>query len=700
MRSNMDIQFVLDAYSCISYVIDYINKSSRGLSRLLRLAVDDANKGNKTIVEQMKNLAHLLYTCSEISTQEAAQCRLRIPMSVTSRVVEFIHSGPQESRQKMLKSPTELKKLPVNSTDIYKKGMIDRYAIRCDEHENLCLAEFIANYTFCNNNGKILEETEDPEEQQPVDDVIDESIQNDEADTTENSGTQKLKSFALKDGSGMMRERRKSKVIRYCRFSYHKDPANYFREMLLLFLPWRDEQTEIELVDWEIAYKNNEELIKSNYRKFNHSDIDFDLIASEIENGREHQENEEHSENQVNPEDPPFVNVYEFDENLVQPNVLEEMGIEGGAPQRSNFEKYKLPDMYSDEDYFKLMDKMNEEQRDIVLDISSRVKNNELIYVFITGGAGTGKSETIKALYQTLMRQYKLQPNQNVDPEIIICSYTGMASHNVDGTTAHQAFKLRAGKGTNEYVELDSSELNTFRCRMANVKGLIIDEISMLSSKYLEHISRRLQKGCDPTKEFGGKFVIVVGDFNQLKPVGGTLAFQLHNTNSVASLGGEINAQWKLFNIFRLNQIMRQKDDKKFAEALNRLAAGKWTTADLALWKSRIYKEKDLPEYAQNACRLYKTNAAVAEFNHKIVTKKKLTAQQQIVSVAEDKFSGNPPRLLVTQGKHALKSLTHQDTQGLPLNLELVSNVSIELKNLKKIINLINFFISQIRSAT
>ena len=34
LQSNMDIQFILDQYSCASYVVEYINKSNRGMSNL------------------------------------------------------------------------------------------------------------------------------------------------------------------------------------------------------------------------------------------------------------------------------------------------------------------------------------------------------------------------------------------------------------------------------------------------------------------------------------------------------------------------------------------------------------------------------------------------------------------------------------------------------------------------------------------
>lgn len=94
MRSNMDIQFVLDPYACIGYVVDYINKSARGLSMLLRQCVEDCRQGNVGLKEQLKSIAQIIYNSSEISCQEAAWCRIRLPMAYCSVAVEFINSGP------------------------------------------------------------------------------------------------------------------------------------------------------------------------------------------------------------------------------------------------------------------------------------------------------------------------------------------------------------------------------------------------------------------------------------------------------------------------------------------------------------------------------------------------------------------------------------------------------------------------------
>jgi ATP-dependent exoDNAse (exonuclease V) alpha subunit len=680
MRSNMDIQFVLDAYACVGYIVDYINKSSRGLSRLLRLCIEDCRKGNKTIQQQMKACCDILYNSREVSAQEAAWLGLRLPMCVTTICVEFIHSGPPESRQKMLKNYSELEKLPPNSTDIYRQGLIDRYALRSDEMEPLCLAEFGANYTFCNNRGKSNEVINEEEPVEEVDvEALPDSNEIDDDDDETPSDRHKLKSFPLKDDSGIMKERKKPKVIRYCRFCYHKEPENYFREMCLLFLPWRNEESDISEKNCQELYLANEEVIKLNYQKFNASELDFDSIAREIEQDRiiediarqvEEQNRGNDDENQAET----FLNAFDFDANIIQPNAAQEMGLETTSGETVS--KYTVPGILEKEEYFKLMDSLNEEQRDIAMDINSLVMNNKIpFHYFITGGAGTGKTQTIKALFQSLTRHYRSTPSEDISPEILIVSFTGMAAHNVSGMTAHSAFHLPCGTG--EIKPLDPSVKNTLRSNLLNLKVLIIDEISMMSAKHLDQISFRLREifGTPQVVHFGGISVIVVGDFNQLPPVGGRLAFQTKNTTTTAVLAGSINPQWALFKVHRLNKIMRQRDDLVFAEALNRLAAGKCTPEDIEMWNKRVFKEENLPEEARNATRLYEFHTHINEYNRVVVDKKRATAKFDITSKAEDRFVGTLTTTQRNQAQNALKKLTADKAQGLPAELELVDNV-------------------------
>ena len=64
--------------------------------------------------------------------------------------------------------------------------------------------------------------------------------------------------YILRDGTVLVR-RKKPKIIRYVRFSKEKDPEKYFRELLMLFLPWRKEETDLlgQMDTYENRCENN-----------------------------------------------------------------------------------------------------------------------------------------------------------------------------------------------------------------------------------------------------------------------------------------------------------------------------------------------------------------------------------------------------------------------------------------------------------
>jgi hypothetical protein len=48
-KANHDIQFVLDAFACATYIVSYISKSARGMSNLLHNACKEARSGNSNL---------------------------------------------------------------------------------------------------------------------------------------------------------------------------------------------------------------------------------------------------------------------------------------------------------------------------------------------------------------------------------------------------------------------------------------------------------------------------------------------------------------------------------------------------------------------------------------------------------------------------------------------------------------------------
>ncbi|KAG5672958.1 hypothetical protein PVAND_003045 [Polypedilum vanderplanki] len=668
MRSNMDIQFVLDIYSCVSYVVDYVNKADKGLSRLMRQCVEDHKRGNSNVKNVLKALSKILYNSSETSAQEAAWIRSRLPMCMATDVVEFINSGPKATRQCMLKSNAQLEKLArtnPDSIDIYKKGPIDRYADRPNELENICLADFIAKYNYHAKGSHATDDNDDDANDNEELDIIDE-------DNGEEQATEK-KEYKLKNNSGTIKLRRRPKIIRYVRFSRHIDEINYFREMCMLFLPWRNEDDEIENQDCAKKFQENEEVIKANYDKYHAISLDLEEITRQIQLERNAEDNEIEQGENAEIVDPDFQNVYDFEDNIV-PNALVEMGLEAPGVD-ANVSKYQVPNLIRDDEYLELCDSLNTLQRDFLMHIISEFKQPSRlpVYYFVSGGAGVGKSRLINAIYQSIMRIYRSEPGPVDSNEILLVAYTGMAAHNIGGITAHSAFNLTANQGKTD-VGMSPDRANTMACELQRLKLIIIDEISMLSAEYLNQISSNLKQAFRSPHEFAGRSVIVVGDFYQLRPIGGSFAFKSKNSQFRDSLTALCdNPQWRLFKLFELTEIMRQKDDHRFAQALTQVAVGRMTPEDIALFTSRSYPdENSLPLEARTILRLIAHNKDVDEFNTQRARQLVNGGAQKYTFNAIDSFIGTYTQSQKNKARHELESLDKKLTQNLPRQIDLV----------------------------
>lgn len=129
-QSNMDIQFILDAYACCSYVVDYINKVDKGLSSLLERIYRESRENNESVKQMLRERCSTYYNNSEISAQEAIYNLLSLRMTESSDSCIFINTLPPEERTYMLKSTIELQQLDENSVDCFLPNLIDHYAER------------------------------------------------------------------------------------------------------------------------------------------------------------------------------------------------------------------------------------------------------------------------------------------------------------------------------------------------------------------------------------------------------------------------------------------------------------------------------------------------------------------------------------------------------------------------------------------
>ncbi|CAN7941616.1 unnamed protein product [Ixodes pacificus] len=71
--SNMDLQFIIDGYSCAAYIMEHVNKSNYGVSNLQRqLRQLQADPPELDFVVLMKKVCINMLNSIEMSFQEAA----------------------------------------------------------------------------------------------------------------------------------------------------------------------------------------------------------------------------------------------------------------------------------------------------------------------------------------------------------------------------------------------------------------------------------------------------------------------------------------------------------------------------------------------------------------------------------------------------------------------------------------------------
>lgn len=140
--------------------------------------------------------------------------------------------------------------------------------------------------------------------------------------------------------------------------------------------------------------------------------------------------------------------------------------------------------------------------------------------VFVTGGAGTGKSFLIRTYLATSSRSKK-EAARNP-----ILASTGAAAVMVAGRTFHSFFGLGIFEGGIEAtIDRALQSRETVR-RIKKAEEIVIDEISMLSGATLYAAEQVARRARDPLMPWGGLRVIAVGDFAQLPPVEGGRGFR------------------------------------------------------------------------------------------------------------------------------------------------------------------------------
>ena len=410
-------------------MVNYVTKVESGLSKLLKDAANDITDGNISLKQKFRKIANVFINGNILSSQEAVYHALSLPLCFSSRTLVYINTVPIQNRCRMLKSKKDLPNLDKNSKNIYTENIFDKYEKRSVKLENICLADFACKFnhskTLLNNNESEFED-----------------------DNNENNCC-------------LIKERSKEKILRYYNYKFDVDKINYFREQVLLFVPFRNENNEIQNANCEIIYNNNKELIKINkekYNKLNHNSLEQAMFDAETTSDDETDEEK----------------CFSKEQNL-EVDIFQQIGKEKDSDKK--FSKFTKPDVLTKEQVFEMINNLNEEQKDIVMHIYNSFKTNNLpLRIFLSGSAGVGKSTVINAIYQLMSVHFnETLGEQNDNTKILLCAPSGKAAFLIGGITCHTAFALPVSQFSKQMSVLSADIANTIRKNFISVKLIIID---------------------------------------------------------------------------------------------------------------------------------------------------------------------------------------------------------------------------------
>ena len=348
-RANMDIQFVLDVYACAVYIVNYISRGKKGISELLREACTDARQGNAGIKQQVRDIGSKFVNNVEIGAQEAVYIVLQLPMRKVSRQIIFINTSLPEERVQLLKPLDAIKEMDDDCEEIYTSGLLKRYSKCPAKLDHLTLADWAACYDF---SGKPYLK---PLNKLDVDGLpLETSIYhylNDDDDQDQLGKTSLCKT----------KKRNKARIISVW-FNKEAETEKHFRELIMLFTSWRNEETDLfsTFSSYQERYWAVSKVINEQMKQYAVCNEDFNEIQHDMKITDESYDSIAPCPQSIEQQDftegnqdlhPEFNETYNLSDDL-------------GIPSADSTEPLILNEL-QDADYRSMVQKLNKEQKKV-----------------------------------------------------------------------------------------------------------------------------------------------------------------------------------------------------------------------------------------------------------------------------------------------------------------------------------------------
>ena len=190
----------------------------------------------------MRHIGNVFSNSVEVGAQEAVYLALQIPLTKGTREVVYINTCASRERVFLFKPKAVLDELPAESTNIESDDIVKRYLKKTTRQlQRFCLADYVSKVDVVYPKGNKLPETIEYRNDDSISDENSSDENSEDEEMVENGNTASDLIHIAKNGT-KYKYRKVPKVIRCFGYNQTKDPENYYREQLMLFMPWRNEQ--------------------------------------------------------------------------------------------------------------------------------------------------------------------------------------------------------------------------------------------------------------------------------------------------------------------------------------------------------------------------------------------------------------------------------------------------------------------------
>ncbi|CAH1645765.1 unnamed protein product [Spodoptera littoralis] len=343
------------------------------------------------------------------------------------------------------------------------------------------------------------------------------------------------------------------------------------------------------------------------------------------------------------------------------------------------------PTVMPDDVFLDGIQRLNIQQKDLMKRVSETIQKNlqddpayQPLLLFITGGAGSGKSFLLKLIVEQVRRCYAPTVDPLLQPIFVeVAALTGVAAKQINGRTLHSVFALPIEKGnTMSYSKMTGERLERERRKWRYIQWLVIDEISMVSYENFRNIHLRLQEFKNNSLLFGGINVLIFGDIMQLPPVKGHWCFE-----QPPRLSAEIHL-WRQFSFCELTINMRQRADVEFIDLLNNLRFGELTTAQLELLCEKRHTSLTGNFADGAAVRIFPTLKLVDEYNSRMTESLIKESRVYVINAVDESreaatYGKRPPHNVVPVDPNNCGGLLTSLKIGVGSRIMLRRNISV-----------------------